>query len=609
MGEFERFFSRIRKNLFNLLNLVAFAPNCRVTPEPSLNLNLQEKPQLVLPLASREINLQERPQKKITQKGGSAHIGKPDYWFRGGQLSRFIPQWTDLGAPKHILDVLKGYSIPFVQKPPTIPLTGKILRQHATKISPEMSKEIRHMLRQGVLEKAFWETGFISPMFLIPKTDGKFRQIFNLRCLNEYLQPPKFRLINQRKIPYFLQKDDFLAKIDLSQAYLHIPIKLSHRRFLCLSYKDQLFNITCLPFGLSTAPLAFSRITNWIADVLRQKGIRVVVYLDDFLLAHQDAQQLQNQIQMAMGLLRSLGWAVNEEKSTINPTHKVEFLGIIWDTHRNEMILPSAKKERILRNVQKILSSGRWNWQQSTSLLGLLNFAALVTPLGRLFSRQLQRGSRQLSRKFPRKSFPLSDASRSDCVWWKENIHQTRLIFTPDPDIFLTTDASLTGWGFQLEDVHQAGTWSEEQELWHINRKELFTVSLAIQRFKEHLRGRSVMVQSDNRTTVAYIKNQGGTRSQTLLRVVKDLWMLLDQYKIHLVPFFLPGVYNTLADRLSRNLPLPDWHLSSAMTGMIFRKWGTPEIDLFATHQSSTCRWMQEIREQSSSTPSAEPGP
>ncbi|XP_063982734.1 uncharacterized protein LOC135165400 [Diachasmimorpha longicaudata] len=449
-----------------------------------------------------------------------------------------------------------------------------------------MSKEIRSMIDQRILEKASWNSGFISPMFLIPKADGKFRQIFNLRCLNEYLDPPKFRLVSHRMVPPFLQTGDYLVKIDLSQAYLHVPIKQSHRRFLCLSFKDQLYNITCLPFGLSTAPVAFSRISNWLANTLRQRGMRVLVYLDDFLLASQSAQELKLQVLEILDFLRSLGWIVNAKKSTVTPNHRIEFLGIIWDTRLNEMVLPTDKKAKILTLLGKMLKSGTWSWRSAASLLGMLNFASTVNPLGRLFCRQLQRGMHRLSKSSPKTRFPLLSLSRADCPWWKSNIHRTSSIFQPEPEIFLSPDASQTGWGFDLDKTHWAGLWTPEEMTWHINRKELFTVLKAIQMFEDSLRDRSIMLQSDNKTVVAYIRNQGGTRSLVLLNLVKELLLFLDQHNIRLVPFFLPGRYNTIADRLSRSLTLPDWHLSDEILEGIFQKWGKPEVDLFASAQS-----------------------
>uniref|UniRef100_A0A8D8WA86 Uncharacterized protein n=1 Tax=Cacopsylla melanoneura TaxID=428564 RepID=A0A8D8WA86_9HEMI len=46
-------------------------------------------------------------------------------------------------------------------------------------------------------------------------------------------------------------------------------------------------------------------------------------------------------------------------------------------------------------------------------------------------------------------------------------------------------------------------------------------------------------------------------------------------------------MYNTVADRLCRNLNLPEWHLTAEATTAIFKRWGTPEVDLFACHRSA----------------------
>lgn len=172
-----------------------------------------------------------------------------------------------------------------------------------------MAREIKSLKESGLIESSNATSGFLSRIFLVPKSDGKMRQIFDLRRLNEYLNPRKFRLINQPQVLKFLQARDFMGKIDISQAYFHVPIKESHRRYLSFVFNDDLFQ--SLPFGLSNAPLAFSRLSNWVASIMRERGLHVIVYLDDFLFAHQNPEILKKQIEYAVDLLRNLGGCVN----------------------------------------------------------------------------------------------------------------------------------------------------------------------------------------------------------------------------------------------------------------------------------------------------------
>uniref|UniRef100_A0A8D8TY46 Uncharacterized protein n=1 Tax=Cacopsylla melanoneura TaxID=428564 RepID=A0A8D8TY46_9HEMI len=70
-----------------------------------------------------------------------------------------------------------------------------------------------------------------------------------------------------------------LATIDRSDALYHVPVERLHRRFLAFRYQGITYNWTCLPFGLASAPQAFSQLTNWVAAFLRSWSVRIIVYL------------------------------------------------------------------------------------------------------------------------------------------------------------------------------------------------------------------------------------------------------------------------------------------------------------------------------------------
>lgn len=93
----------------------------------------------------------------------------------------------------------------------------------------------------------------------------------------------------------------------------------------------------------------------------------------------------------------------------------------------------------------------------------------------------------------------------------------------------------------------------------------------------------SILIQCDNRTAVAHLRREGGTKSPALMRITYEILNLLDQHQIHFTIQHIPGKYNSHADHLSRHRRPPEWHLLSVCLEKVFLKWGTPVIDLFAS--------------------------
>lgn len=260
-----------------------------------------------------------------------------------GQLKNFVTQWETVGAPPSLISLIQGNTIPFSKVPPFQRLAFPFSQKAITPPSPQMDSVVQSLLQSERIILSQENTGFVFPMFLTLKPDGSTRPVFNLKCLNTYLSLKKFRLISHIKIPSFLQKGDFLTSLDLSQAYCHVPIIPRHQKFLSFVYRKKVYQWTCLPFGLALAPQTFGQLSNWIASLLREKGVRVVVYLDEFLLAHQNPVILSEQTVLAVHLLSSLGWSVNIQKSQLSPCQSIDYLGITWNMTSYQMLLPLNK--------------------------------------------------------------------------------------------------------------------------------------------------------------------------------------------------------------------------------------------------------------------------
>ena len=77
---------------------------------------------------------------------------------------------------------------------------------------------------------------------------------------------------------------------------------------------------------------------------------------------------------------------------------------------------------------------------------------------------------------------------------------------------------------------------------------------------------------------VAYIKNEGSTRSYTLMQVMIRLLKWCNRKAIRLVPVHQADAVSRIGQILNT-----EWMLAMERLRPVFYKWGEPQIDMFAT--------------------------
>jgi hypothetical protein len=151
------------------------------------------------------------------------------------------------------------------------------------------------------------------------------------------------------------------------------------------------------------------------------------------------------------------------------------------------------------------------------------------------------------------------------------------------PTLHLYTDASDDGWGASLPHLHLTGLWTPHERMFHMNCKELLAVLKALRKSK--IQDMTLAVHLDNSTAVRCLHRLGSTRGQVLNRICKLIETNCKLHNLQLLPQYIPGHMNVIADALSRTRPLPgEWKLDPSVFKRTCQKWGYPEVDLFATH-------------------------
>ncbi len=227
-----------------------------------------------------------------------------------------------------------GYTLQFGKNPPRFDGVHLTAVNSASKASV-LQQELSSLLQKGAIEEvpqSEVEQGFFSRYFLVPKRDGGLRPILDLRRLNLSLYKGKFKMLTMRTIMSQVQEGDWFVTIDLKDAYFHIQVVHRHRRFLRFAFGGKAYQYKVLPFGLALAPRTFTKCMDAALALLRLQGIRVLNYLDDWLILAHSRELVSRHRDIVLGHIHSLGLRMNAKKSVLLPSQRTVFLGVRLDS-------------------------------------------------------------------------------------------------------------------------------------------------------------------------------------------------------------------------------------------------------------------------------------
>jgi len=147
-----------------------------------------------------------------------------------------------------------------------------------------------------------------------PKKDGSFRPVINLRQLNRFMITKHFKMEGLAMLKDLLRLEDWMASIDLKDAYLLVTIWEGHWQYLHFVWNSQLYEFQCLPFGLCNASRVFTKLLKPVLARVHHQGLWLVMYLDDMLVMAQMREELEGHLLQITSLLECLGFVVNQEK-------------------------------------------------------------------------------------------------------------------------------------------------------------------------------------------------------------------------------------------------------------------------------------------------------
>ena len=515
----------------------------------------------------------------------------------GARLQGFWRQWKLQGASPWIVSVLQeGYNLEFEKEPP-LTTTPNVNSHYQNKEKQSvLTEEILSLLQKNALEEVTDTSspGFYSRIFLVAKKTGDWRPVIDLSILNKSLRPQRFKMETTDSIRSSLLPGWWTFSIDLKDAYLHVPIHPSSRKYLRICLGDRVFQFKALPFGLSSAPWLFTKIVSEVKVMVHARGIQLHQFLDDWLGKAQSREECLTHSHRVVQLVEELGWIINYQKSDLVPRQVFNFIGTHYNLVSYKVFLTEDNLAKLLELVSTIQVGQVYTANQWQQIIGVIASQERLVRYGLFHAKPFHW---HLSRHWnahrdpPDVLVPVSEDIMREVTWWG-NIHRGMAlpVVLPDPDIRIFTDACVSGWGAHVGDTVIKGSWDPRERLLHINVLEMRAVRMALQGMglKAH---QFVLVSTDNTSVVSYINRQGGTRSLSLWRETIRLFQFLQRLSVTIRAVHIPGRLNVIADMLSREgqiLPT-EWSLNQSVVHALFKEWGTPQIDLFATRYNHKC--------------------
>ena len=456
---------------------------------------------------------------------------------------------------------------------------------------------------------------FESTVFVVPKKDGKFRLCTDYRPLNDFQVKVPFKMDTLQTVAESIQPNDFGMLVDLTDCYLTLGLHPSQRKYCRFRHpaNGRRLQWRTISFGMSEAPRICTKLLRPLMGLLKQLGIRCVLYIDDLLILHQDRTKLARGMAIAMNLLQSqVGLNLKTSKCCFQPSRQFSCLGFLWDTTTMTTSVPRARLWEAQRTARRLVRHG----QPPIPTRDLARMVGKITAMTRGIRgarRHLLYVQQQLSDAVRLAGFTgkthLSPRAVEALRWWTgpEPWVRNGAPIVPETRRLqgsVQSDAATEtlGWGGTLTMAGQPtlstrGFFTEQERHLHINALELLgcwhTIRALLPVAVPQASWKDVHLSCELDSVVA-IKYAmvANSRSLKMSKIGTQFFDWRERNHLQMSCRHIRGIHNGRADALSRQeWSAADWHLSPPLLQRVLRYWGcVAHRDLFASRQNTQSR-------------------
>jgi len=281
----------------------------------------------------------------------------------------------------------------------------------------------------------------------------------------------------------------------------------------------------------------------------------MVKVLDDFLMLEATKEDCDCAAKTFVYICEQLTIPLVEEKTSAESHQEIVFLGVLLDTKSMLAKLPADKLSRYSQDLTNFLAKPETSLRELQSVIGKLQFATSVIPVGKPFLRRLIDGTKGRSLDSLIKVDP---GMQADIAMWQVFLSQYNgvSVITPyyncdNTAIRLYTDASDLGYGGVFGSRWIQGAWNPKWRGLSIAVRELYPIVALVGMFGHLWANQSILFKCDNQAIVAVINKQSA-RDPTIMSLLRPLVLNLMLHNVKFRASYIRSEHNTIADALSR---------------------------------------------------------
>ncbi len=490
----------------------------------------------------------------------------------------------------------EGYDIPCKKQPDS---WNQRNRKGAMEHSAFLDGYLPKLVEQGAVQEVKERPWGVSPLNVVPKsTAGKFRLILDLRHLNKFVEEFTFNMETLSRRRGGFRRGDWMFTLDLESGYFHLPIRPSDRRLLGFEWRGRWYVFCVLPFGLSSAPFAFTKLMKQLANYWRRAGLRFLFYLDDWCFMQRREHEARSLLLKITGDMNAAGLLINREKSMKQPEQRIRLLGFWVDSKEGTFRIPEERREKIMGQLQEAMEAKREGKKMAArelaSMVGrIMSCYIALGPVTRIFTRELYAcleerdswsGSVELTRGATEEAKFWSKAM---VKWDGQAIWPTQLVH---PRV-LHVDASDTGWGGWQEGLDHFDAcehFTPEEAAESSTMREMLGLERLLRLLTpEELRGQQVLIYTDNQGASSITKH--GSPVKKLNEIAARIFLFCARYSAFLRVSWVPREENIRADELSKYRSPGDWSICREWFFALDQRWGPHDVDRMANATNAQC--------------------